>query len=209
MKTILFQGDSITDLGRPTENDDYLGAGYVTIAAGELAYQNPGEFKFINRGISGNRVVDLYARWKADCWNLKPDYLSILVGCNDAAFELHFENGVDAKRFENIYDLMLCETMERLPDCKIMLLEPFLMKYLHTQEKWEPYRAEVNLRGEVVRKLADKHGLVFVPLQEKFDEYVLKSHVSEWTPDGVHPSAAGSTIIAHEWLKAFKENFMK
>ena len=87
MKTIVFQGDSITDAIRNCENDNYMGSGYATMVAGELGLSEPNEYKFYNRGISGNRVLDLYARWKTDCLNLKPDYLSILVGINDVWHE--------------------------------------------------------------------------------------------------------------------------
>ena len=47
--------------------------------------ENPGrDITFINRGISGNRVRDLRARWQEDCIDLKPDILSILIGINDS-----------------------------------------------------------------------------------------------------------------------------
>ena len=75
MKTFLLQGDSITDAGRNRDNDGRRGNGYPTLVAGELLLDYPGEFNIINRGISGNRVVDLYARIKKDFLNLKPDYL--------------------------------------------------------------------------------------------------------------------------------------
>ena len=64
MKTILFQGDSITDAGRSREDDNNTGLGYPTLVKGELGFEQPGDFTFINRGISGNRVVDVYARIK-------------------------------------------------------------------------------------------------------------------------------------------------
>ena len=65
-----------------------------------------GKYEFLNRGISGNRIVDLYARIKADIINLKPDIMSILIGVNDVWHEIVSQNGVDFKRewlkvFEN------------------------------------------------------------------------------------------------------------
>ena len=86
-KTIVFQGDSITDAGRnygaPTPNDG-LGAGYPFLLAASLLCSTPEtDWKIFNRGISGHRVVDLYARWKCDTLNLKPDILSILIGVKD------------------------------------------------------------------------------------------------------------------------------
>ena len=83
MKTFLFQGDSITAIGRSEKSDDALGWGYVNFFAGSIGCRFPGEFKFINRGICGNRSVDIYSRIKKDIINLKPDYLSILMGIND------------------------------------------------------------------------------------------------------------------------------
>ena len=71
MKTILFQGDSITDVGRVREDESSLGQGYPRMLAERLGYEYPGQFRYLNRGISGNRVVDLYARWKVDALNIK------------------------------------------------------------------------------------------------------------------------------------------
>lgn len=59
---ILFQGDSITDAGRSRTIDCNLGNGYV----GEISHKLKlaGENHNIkNRGIAGNRIIDIYARW--------------------------------------------------------------------------------------------------------------------------------------------------
>ena len=66
MKRILFQGDSITDCGREREDNAHLGTGYALLVKSQLGFENPGEYEFYNRGISGNRIVDLYARIKAE-----------------------------------------------------------------------------------------------------------------------------------------------
>ena len=65
MRKIVFFGDSITDFGRNHESDDRdssLGFGYVRIIADRLVSEKPGEIKVYNRGTSGDRIVDLYAR---------------------------------------------------------------------------------------------------------------------------------------------------
>lgn len=204
MKTILFQGDSITDVARSRENKDSMGMGYANMATGELGYLYPGEYKAYNRGISGNRVVDIYARWKIDCLNLKPDYLSILIGVNDVWHEIMAQNGVDAEKFEVIYDMLLNETRAALPDVKIILLEPFLLRYTATEENWEYFNEEVAKRREAVKRLAKRHGLPTIPLQDIFDEALKKAPVEFWTVDGVHPSTAGHGLMAKEWVKAFK-----
>ena len=74
---ILFQGDSITDCDRNRQAHIRQGFGYATMVQGQLGYECPGKYDFLNRGISGNRIVDVYARIKADIINLKPDYMSL------------------------------------------------------------------------------------------------------------------------------------
>ena len=95
-KVILFQGDSITDCGRSREADHAMGNGYATFVGGALAAKEPYAYQFYNRGISGNRVVDLYARMKIDMINLKPDYMSLLIGVNDVWHEYEVQNGISA-----------------------------------------------------------------------------------------------------------------
>ena len=125
MKTILFQGDSITDCGRSKQGGIRMGEGYAMLVKTHLAFENPNEYEFYNRGISGNRIVDVYARIKSDIINLKPDYMSLLIGVNDVWHELGGKNnGVSAEKFEIIYDMMISEIMEALPNIKIMIMEP-------------------------------------------------------------------------------------
>ncbi|HEY2849307.1 MAG TPA: GDSL-type esterase/lipase family protein, partial [Gemmatimonadaceae bacterium] len=89
MTVILFQGDSITDVGRnrnvPGENNaSALGGGYPLLAASQMLRAHPdGGLKFFNRGVSGDKVPALQARWQTDTITLQPDVLSILVGVND------------------------------------------------------------------------------------------------------------------------------
>lgn len=100
MKTILFQGDSITDCGRSKEDNAQIGTGYALLVKSQLGFEKPNQYEFYNRGISGNRIVDVYARIKADIINLKPDYMSLLIGVNDVWHEIGANNGVDADKFE-------------------------------------------------------------------------------------------------------------
>lgn len=211
MKTILFQGDSITDFRRDRECDYFLGSGYVTMVAGQLGLEHPGEYRFLNRGISGNRVSDLYARIKQDIINLKPDYLSILIGVNDVWHEISSQNGLSEQKFEIISDLLLGEILEELPQLKIMILEPFVLPGTATDateenpERWNTFRTEVPRRAAVAKRLAQKYGLIYVPLQENFEEACKYAPSSYWLYDGVHPTVMGHALIQHQWLKGFAE----
>ena len=207
MKTFLFQGDSITDAGRSRDNDILRGFGYPTLVSAELLLDRPGEFNFINRGISGNRVVDLYARIKKDFLNIKPDYLSILIGVNDVWHEYAAEpNGVSDERYRKVYDLLIEELKAELPDTKIYILEPFVLKGTGTEAHWEEFDREVRLRAKSAKWIAEKHNLTFVPLQEQFDAMCEKCDVPYWLWDGVHPTAAGHELIARALLAEVKKD---
>lgn len=208
-KLVLFQGDSITDAWRSREYPTELGIGYSQMAASEVMFDHPGEYTFLNRGVSGNRIVDLYARMKADIINLKPDYMSILIGVNDVWHELNFQDGVSAEKYERIYNDLITEVKEALPNIKIMIMEPFVLPGGGTRsteekpDKWDIFYREVRKRAECARRVAEKHNLLFVPLQEKY-EALNKKCAGNWLTDGVHPSCAGYQLLKREWLKAFE-----
>ena len=207
---IIFFGDSITDMNRFRDHADgtvySYGVGYTNFLVGDLSYREPGKYEFINRGISGNRIVDLYARIKIDVWNHKPDVLSILIGVNDVWHEISRENGVELDRWERIYRTLIEETKERLPDVKIIICEPFILEGSATdgEERFERFLA-VKEYAKVAKKIASDYHLTFVPLQEKFDEMTKNCDNSCYLFDGVHPTAAGARLIANEWLKAFEK----
>ena len=209
MKTILFQGDSITDSSWARDNASYnMGHGYAAMAAGLLGSAYPGEYKFVNRGVSGNRIVDVYARIKADIINLKPDVMSIFIGINDVWHEIALGNGVDAHKYGMIYDLMISEIKAALPDIKIMILTPFVISGEATEEKFDIFRSEVKLREAEALKIAEKYDLPVINTQKIFDE-AMKTYndSSYWTLDGVHPMAPGHMLIAKAWAECFEKNF--
>lgn len=201
---ILFQGDSITDAGRSRSDEARLGFGYATLVEASLGLEEAGKHEFINRGISGNRIVDLYARIKSDIINLKPDFISILIGVNDVWHELgENPNGVEANKFFKIYSMLIEEIQEALPSTKIMILEPFVLKGCSTTENWDYFEKEVALRAEMSRKVAEKYSLPFVELQKGFDDLSKKAPESYWLTDGVHPSAKGHEYIKNQWINTF------
>ena len=202
---ILFQGDSITDAGRSWNDPSQLGVGYARLVEASLGYDEPGQHEFFNRGISGNRIVDLYARIKADILNLKPDVMSILIGVNDVWHETGDNpNGVAADKFYKIYDMLIEEVKAALPNIKIMILEPFVLEACSTTEKWDIFYNEVPKRAEMAKKIAEKYNLPYIPLQAGFDELAKKAPNAYWLGDGVHPTAKGHEFIKRQWLQAFK-----
>ncbi len=204
MKNILFQGDSITDAGRPRDNDATYGAGYPALVSAELLSSEPGEYTCRNRGISGNRIVDVYARIKADIINLSPDVMSILIGINDIWHEINWKNGVAPDKFYKIYTMLIEEVKAALPNIKIMILEPFVLEGPATSEHFAEFKSGCAEMAVRAKQVAEENGLVFVPLQCVFDKACEKAEPTYWLRDGVHPTTAGHALIKNEWLKAYK-----
>lgn len=215
MKTILFQGDSITDCGRSrdaavinTQAPVAFGVGYPFTVSTRLALDNPGAYSFINRGISGNRIVDVYARIKMDITNLRPDYMSILIGINDVWHEVAYKNGVATPKFERIYRMLLDEIYEELPNIKILLYTPFVVRGSATvdpanPEKWDTFKTGCAERAEAVCRIARDYPVGLAVTQPLFDAAESVVPADQLTRDGVHPSLAGTEILAREFLKWF------
>lgn len=205
---ILFQGDSITD-GARSRNDDpnhVLGHGYAYLIAAKLSHDLVDHQPlFINRGVSGDRASDLYARWNEDAISLKPSMLSILIGVNDAWRTMRGEPSGVTDRFERAYKHILEETKEILPSTRLVLCEPFILNTGAPAEKWDKWNELLNNYQRTVRKLAEDFDAVFVPIQEALNQACMQADPSYWLWDGVHPTAAGHELIARQWLAAVKE----
>ncbi|GKS13256.1 lipase [Paenibacillus chitinolyticus] len=195
---VLFQGDSITDAKREPGHE--LGRGYAWMAAAQFGRMYPElGVAFLNRGISGNRVRDLQARWEADCLELKPGVVSIYIGVNDTWRRYDRSDPTSAEAFAAGYRDILDRTVEGLPGVKLMLVEPFLLPVPEDRRHW---REDLDPKIHGVRDLAREYGAAYVPLDGLFAQASAKAPCPYWAPDGVHPSPAGHALIADAWLKA-------
>lgn len=196
--TILFTGDSITDAGRNRDKEFDLGFGYAAFIAAQLrAVLAAPELKIYNRGISGNRLTDLLKRAPGDLVALKPTVVSILIGINDVWRRYDANSITEAKDFEDDYRTLLRIVRDELK-ARIVLLEPFL---LHVPADRFAWRADLNPKIDVVRKLAVEFGADFVPLDGLFAAAATRCPADFWAADGVHPTAAGHALISQAWLK--------
>lgn len=201
---ILFQGDSITDAGRDrnTEgnaNDGRMfGRGYPhQIAGGVLADHAKLGLKIYNRGISGNKVPDLDARWDKDCLDLKPNVLSILIGVNDIWHKLNGRYDGTPEIYRDGYTALLERTKKALPDVTLVICEPFVLRTGAVDDTWFP---EFETRRAYAEEVARKAGAIWVPFQKMFDEAVAAgTDPAYWARDGVHPTVAGHGLMAKTW----------
>lgn len=211
---ILFTGDSITDGNRYKKKSQewdlnhQMGHSYAYIVNGILGSKYPQkQFVFKNRGVSGNRIIDLYARVETDLFPLNPDVLSILVGVNDGPIDKNNYEPTKQDKYDVIYRMMLDDIKDKLPDCKIVLMEPFVCNAgrLREENEYNLWRECVESYASSVKKISQDYDTVFVPLQDKFDEKCQEYNDEYWSWDGIHPTENGHGLIAQEWIKATKE----
>ncbi len=199
--TVLFQGDSITDASRGAMDPENLGSGYAMMAASWFSAAHPElNVRFLNRGISGNRVIDLEQRWDRDCIDLQPDWVSIMIGINDTWRAFDSGDPTATEAYEASYRAILTQTVEKL-GANLILIEPFVLPVPEDRKAW---RDDLDQRIRVVRALADTFDAVLVPLDGIMNAAGEKRDPAFWAPDGVHPTPAGHALIAQAWLRAVK-----
>ncbi|MGH7624022.1 MAG: GDSL-type esterase/lipase family protein [Gemmatimonadaceae bacterium] len=202
--TILFQGDSITDGGRDRKVvgpnvTAGLGSFYPLYIAGAMLAAHPErQLRFINRGVSGNTVPDLRARWETDTLAIKPDVLSILIGVNDLWHKLDGTFSGTVSDYERDFSALLASTRAALPHVTLIVLEPFVLRTGHVNARWFP---EFDERRAVAARVAHGAKARFIALQRMFDELSKHADPAYWAADGVHPTAAGNSAIAQHWMK--------
>lgn len=204
---ILFQGDSITDMkwGRnQADRNHYLGHSYVFLIAARLGMDMAkAKLEFFNRGISGNKVSDLKARWQKDAIDMKPDLLSILVGTNDVGIGFRNKNKtVTPAAFEKDYRHILEASRKANPELRIVLLDPFVLQSgsLKNEQTYQVRRKETDKMRTVVSTLANDYNAAHLPTQEIFDQAAREAGPENWIWDGVHPLPQGHELIARHWL---------
>ena len=200
----LFQGDSITDgnRGRNHDPNHIMGHGYAFSIASRVGAEFPEKhLSFYNRGISGNKIIDLEARWQKDVSDIKPDVLSILVGVNDVDSVIRKNDEVTSEKFEEMYRVILDHTKRQLPECLLILCEPFILSVGRVKDDWGKWESEMKKLQNIVASLSKEYNAVFVPLQTVFNKAATRTNPEYWIWDGIHPTVAGHELITREWLK--------
>lgn len=196
---VLLQGDSITSTSRNREEPESMGYGYADMVAAWFSMLYPAKnVKFVNRGVPGDRVKDLQARWKVDCMDLKPDWVSILVGVNDTWRRYDSNDPTSAEQYEEGYRDLLTQVRDGL-GANLIIMEPFV---LPTRAELDQFREDLDPKIHVARKLAREFDAIYIPLDGLFAGACAEAEPAFWGEDGVHPSRAGHAFIAQHWLAA-------
>jgi lysophospholipase L1-like esterase len=197
-------GDSVTDAGRTRPLGEGLfeaqGKGYVNMVNSLLWAVHPGhQMRVTNVGCSGDTARHLKARWQTDVLDLKPDWLSIMIGVNDVwrQFDVPYqpELGVPLKEYESTLGELLKKARPQLKG--LVLMTPYIVE----PNRREPMRACMDKYGAVIKKLARRHDAIFVDTQAAFDEALKHIHPMSIAWDRIHPNSAGHMILARAFLK--------
>ena len=203
--TVLFIGDSISDYERARPVGEGLfnawGHSYVACTGALLSCMYPElGLRIINMGISGNQVRDLKDRWQTDVIDLKPDWVSVLIGINDVWRQFDSpqikESHVSPEEYEETYEQLILKT---LPEVKGMIL---MTPYYMEPNKEDAMRARMDQYGAIVKKLAEKYSLTLVDLQASWDHLFQYMHSTNIAWDRVHPNQTGCMYIAKQFLRA-------
>ncbi len=201
---LIMIGDSITDSERARPIGEGLfgaqGRGYVSNVDALLGAVYPQlGVRVVNQGISGNTVRDLKARWQTDVFDLKPDWLSIMIGANDVwrQFDLPWQKEihVSPEEYESTLDDLVTRT---LPTVKgLVLLTPFYIE----PNRQDAMRARMDQYGAIVRKLAQKHNMLLADTQAAFDAALQTYYPATLGWDRIHPNHIGHMILARAFLQ--------
>jgi lysophospholipase L1-like esterase len=192
---LVFAGDSITDAGRDRDDLASLGDGYVSLIAQEVAER--GE-TVVNKGISGNRAVDLEARWD-DILGAGPDVLTVYIGVNDMWRRFDSDDPTSAEDFEATLAGLL-EASRAAGVERIYLIEPYFVPVRDDQVSWLD---DLDPKRDAVRRLAERFDATLVELHDAVTAAAAEQGAAAIVPDGVHPTPRGSEIIARAWLAAY------
>lgn len=194
---VVFIGDSITDCGRRDHAAPY-GDGYMSLVQALTTAARPElGLTWVNRGISGDTVRDLAARWQQDVIEQRPDWLSVKIGINDVwrFFQDRPDQAVPIEEYESTLRALLAEAVE-YTRCGLILADPYLIE----SDRDDPQYVMTGRYAQVVAGLAKDFGAHHVATQAAFDRALASTRPADWADDRIHPNLAGHAVIARAFL---------
>ena len=114
-KQVVFLGDSITQ-NAVINSEEFKG--FITLMQSEVDEN----IKLIGKGISGDKVSDLLARYKKDVLELNPDIVFIYIGINDVWHKYDFGTGSDIDLYEKGLRTIIADVKNQ--GAKVILCTP-------------------------------------------------------------------------------------
>jgi len=191
---ILFAGDSITDcehrgIAAP------LGFGYVQLVDSLIKVHRPDlVLEVVNRGNSGDTILDLENRWARDVLEEKPDTLFVMIGVNDVLNRYVEEKkslAVSDDAYRESYRKLVRLTRREL-DPRIVLLEPTCLEL----SLEDPPNRDLRGLARVVEEVGAEFGLDVLPVFRRLSSVVESGLSRGWYTDFTHPHFPGHALIA-------------
>ena len=178
---ILFQGDSITEWHRDVNDPDSIGDGYVAFAIEYLTKQFPDrEFKFFNRGVSGDRTRELLKRWQKDTVDIQPDIMTLMIGVNDTWRRYDMNDPTPVEEYEQNLRTLL-DDVKANTQAKLLMIEPFLA---HADN--DLWREDFYLKVNAYRRVAKEYADAYLPMDGLFAMMCVENEPTHWSADGIH-----------------------
>jgi lysophospholipase L1-like esterase len=201
----VFMGDSITDCGR-REPATPQGTGYAAIAQGLILGQAAAlQVEYFNRGIGGDTTAELEKRWQEDVLDLRPTWMSVLIGINDCYQYVSGREEVGPEPYAVRYQALLQRAVDAT-GCRLVLLEPFLFT---TRDRMTD---ETAVKGwdllpqyrQTVARLAEQFGATLIRTHEIGQEIIAAHGPEVLWGDPVHPNLTGHALIAWHLVEALR-----
>lgn len=205
---VVFYGDSITDLRQ-----------YTTIVETYVATRYPNlDIRFVNSGWGGDTVsgggggpVD--TRLKRDVVAYRPNVVTIMLGMNDGGYKAETESN-DEKYFTG-YRHIVDELKSSLPGVRITAIQPSPYDDIaHTPAF--PVSGDIRYNevmrsfGKWISGYAQQNQLNLADLNTGVVNTLIEANkldpagAKDIIPDRIHPSFAGSILLAEGLLKAWR-----
>ena len=168
--TVVFIGDSITELWQPHFPESFPGKSYL------------------GRGISGQTTAQILARFQSDVVLLRPKVVVILAGTNDIA-----ENGgpVTLEMIEN--NIASMTDIAREHHIRVVLSSVLPAADYRWRPGLHPAQKIIALNGWI-REYAKRNGAVYLDYHSAMADSTGGLR-SDLTVDGVHPNLAGFAVM--------------
>jgi lysophospholipase L1-like esterase len=193
VQKIVFIGDSVTACHRNPVFPQ--GFGYVRVISKKL----PSNWTVINKGINGDRLIDLERRWDEDILEHAADFVSIAIGVNDTWRRFDKDDPSAEQDFAHRYARLISIASKSF-GTNIVLCEPFVLPLNARMQKW---REDLEGKLSVIRRLAIEFNLLLVPFDAEMG-YLAQQYKAEFiAKDGIHPTKFGHSKMAEIWLSTF------
>jgi len=189
--TVVFLGDSITEMGKQPE-------GYVTLFQ-LFCDVNGYEVKIVNAGIGGHKSNDMLARLEKDVLDHKPTWVSVSCGVNDV-WHSFMENhqGVDLPDYQKNMTEIVDRCLQSGAKVVLLTATPIMEKLDNPEnQKLKPY-------NDFLRKLAEDKKMILCDLNAVFQKWYREKQDDKnlLTTDGVHMNPRGNRVMASEIVKS-------